>query len=457
MVAMRGCRLRRAAQCSLWGLLLLSAACSDDDATERSPSAEGSPVTERGADGPQEVAPGTSASTESSDVEQSGDPASPTGMAAPELDRDMEEALEALGYVPRMATSNPEDRGVTVRTGDVAPGVNLYSTRKLASAVLMDSAGRVLHEWKVDTEHEEKPEVSWMHIEPLPSGALYVIAADHYLAKYDWDSKIVWRQPLRAHHDLAIHDDGRLFVLTRDRHTMRYAGETLPVLADAITIVKPDGTPERTVELLPLFEEHVSEARLTRLRRKIREGERTSRLVRDGGVGDVLHTNSISFLSRDIPSIAPAGAVLLSFRALSQIAILSPSLDRVLWMWGDGILDRQHDATQLDGGHILLFDNGFARQQSRALELDPATGRIVWTHAPEGLFSRLRGGAQKLPNGHVLITESDAGHALEVTTGGEVVWEFWNPDVEGGGDDADRAVIYRLNRFPRALFSPLGR
>ena len=65
-------------------------------------------------------------------------------------------------------------------------------------------------------------------------------------------------------------------------------------------------------------------------------------------------------------------------------------------------------------------------------------------------------GAQELPSGNVLVTESDRGRVIEVTPGGEVVWEFLNPDVRGRGDAAERATIYRFNRYPSSYFTPLS-
>ncbi len=166
----------------------------------------------------------------------------------------------------------------------------------------------------------------------------------------------------------------------------------------------------------------------------------------------MLHTNSIAILRREIEGVAPAGALLLSFRASSRIAILSPTYDEVLWTWGRGELDGQHDATQLANGNLLAFDNGLRRgERSRVVEVDPTQGEVVWTYAPPDLYTRLRGGAQGLSNGNVLVTESDKGHALEVTREGEVVWEFWNPDVRG----TRRATIYRLNRYATSLFPAL--
>jgi hypothetical protein len=318
---------------------------------------------------------------------------------------------------------------------------------------LTDLDGHVVHRWHVPAG-EGRP-LAWMHVEPVADGHILIITKDHYVSKRDWDSNLVWRANVRAHHDLAVHDDGRIFVLVRDDTELRVDDHELPILADGIAILSPEGAVRRTVDLLPLMEGEISHNRIARIRARMAAGE-SATLVRPGGVADVLHTNAIEFLSTDIPGIAPRGSILLSFRALSRIAILSADLDRVLWVWGRGELDGQHDAKQLANGNILLFDNGLRRgEKSRVLEIDATSGEIVWRYAPDDLFSRLRGGAQELPNGNVLVTESDTGRALEVTRHGQVVWEFWNPDVEGRGQNAERAVIYRLNRFPESWFRPL--
>lgn len=43
----------------------------------------------------------------------------------------------------------------------------------------------------------------------------------------------------------------------------------------------------------------------------------------------------------------------------------------------------------------------------------------------------------------MLITDSQAGRAFEVTRAGEIVWDFYNPDRRQG----ERAAIYRLTRL----------
>ena len=59
----------------------------------------------------------------------------------------------------------------------------------------------------------------------------------------------------------------------------------------------------------------------------------------------------------------------------------------------------------------------------------------------------------KLPNGNVLITESDRGHAIEVTPQGKRVWEYWNPDVTPDPNPS-RAAMYRFTRYPTDYLDP---
>jgi hypothetical protein len=85
------------------------------------------------------------------------------------------------------------------------------------------------------------------------------------------------------------------------------------------------------------------------------------------------------------------------------------------------------------------------------LEVDPRRRKITWTYEadpPSDLFSPIRGGAQRLPNGNTLITDSERGRVFEVTHDGDIVWDFFNPDVTGKGAEQKRAPIYRMTRYP---------
>jgi hypothetical protein len=80
---------------------------------------------------------------------------------------------------------------------------------------------------------------------------------------------------------------------------------------------------------------------------------------------------------------------------------------------------------------MLYFDNlGGAEGRSRVVEVDPGTFEMVWLYdgtEDDPLFSPTMSTAESLPNGNILITESDNGRALEVTRDKEIVWEFYNP------------------------------
>ncbi len=362
--------------------------------------------------------------------------------------------LEALGYLPTAPTDNPDQRGVTRSTASPgADAVHLYSSRRRASAHLVDMDGEILHSWRA---RNLAPGYAWMHVEPLEGGELLAISKDHHVTRYTWDGEVVFRTPINAHHDLAVLEGGRVLVLVRDRSELTYRGERLPVLVDSVVELSPDGEVAVETPLLPLFRPHLRERQLDRLLRAFRRAQEPAarrRLLRAGGIGDVLHTNSIEVLDDPIEGVAPAGAILLSFRALSRVAIVDPGFEEVLWLWGEGELDGQHDATQVEGGRILLFDNGLRRgPPSRVVEVDVTTNEITWSYSNDDLYSQLRGGAQALSNGNVLLTEADRGHALEVGRDGEVVWEFWNPDVRRIQGELERGVLYRFNRYPRAMF-----
>ena len=83
----------------------------------------------------------------------------------------------------------------------------------------------------------------------------------------------------------------------------------------------------------------------------------------------------------------------------------------------------------------------------------PSSGRIVWSQ--DGFFSDKQGGCQALPNGNVLVIESQTGRAFELTRAGETVWEFYNKEEEPGlrptlrqmvriGDEAGARLRRRL-------------
>lgn len=135
----------------------------------------------------------------------------------------------------------------------------------------------------------------------------------------------------------------------------------------------------------------------------------------------------------------PDGNILAHFRLINTIAIIDKKTGNIKWRWGPpDHLGHAHNATSLDNGNILIFDNGLHRplktgtssSYSRVLEINPRTNEIVWEYRDQNLtsfYSSVCAGAQRLPNGNTLICEATKGRIFEVTSEKETVWEFTNP------------------------------
>jgi outer membrane protein assembly factor BamB len=363
--------------------------------------------------------------------------------AAPDLgapDAETRRMLEALGYSAWADSASGEGEGGVLRldAARAAPGASLYSSTTRASAQLVDLDGRVLRRWQ-DPAPRAK---GWDHVELGPDGALFAIDGNGVLQKWSADGQLLWRVDIAAHHDLAVADDGRVLVLVQARRDLGSVTPPLPIVDNAIVTLAPDGTRLGEVWLGDVLGPLLSEKRRAEVARHQRERDPEDW---DPQALDVFHANSLAILPRDLPGVGARGDVLVSVRGLDLLAVLALDPLRLVWSWGPGELELQHDASILPDGHFLVFDNGRRRRWSRVLELDPAAGRIVWEYgsAPEQrFFSAKRGGSQKLQNGNVLITDSESARAFEVTPEGDVVWEFLNPEREG----EKRAAIYRMTR-----------
>jgi hypothetical protein len=348
------------------------------------------------------------------------------------------EQLQDLGYVD--ATVDPEIQSSGVVEHDPAaawPGLNFYSSRRDSGARLIDMDGAVVHEWHVDGGGP------WQHAELLPDGDVIALVKDHRIARYDRDSKLRWEVRGRFHHDLVVHGD-EIFALSRVARKIPELHPTLDLLDDRISVYSLDGELLREYSLLDLVGRSPYRFLLPSVWHLEPSEQKTMQL-------DLLHTNHIEVFDGSQAHVHPLfaeGHILISIRNLNVVAILDAEAKRFLWIWGPSNVTFQHHPVLLDDGHILLFDNG--TEQSRVLEIDPLTYRIVWSYGPvEGFFSPTRGGNQRLPNGNTLITESDTGWVFEVTPEGRTVWRFANPDTREGDR---RDAIWRMTRFdPSAL------
>ncbi len=362
-----------------------------------------------------------------------GDEWAPDGLTA--------EQLRALGYADWSEETGASGGGVTRHDpGRAWPGYTLFASRPRSRAELVDMEGRTVHAWS-----NREVADGWSHVELLPSGDLLVVAKGFYLARLDWDSRLLWRRDMNAHHDVDAAADGMLYTLRRGPRRIERPVQEVGILEESIVRLSPDGEELARLDLWELFGDRVSSARLEAARSR-------GRWTHDVPARDVFHANSIERLDRDIAGMPTRGDLLICLRELDLVAIVDFDARRVEWAWGPGELDRPHHPTLVDGDRILIFDNGKSRGHSRVIEVDPRDGTVVWSYEadpPGDFFSSNQGASQRLPNGNTLITESKKGRALEVTRNGDIVWEYLNPDVE----DGRRGAVYRFARIPPEVVS----
>jgi hypothetical protein len=379
--------------------------------------------------------------------------------------------LERLRSVP-YAFFNAEDTdtarsGVTRYDPDkVWPGYNLFGSGRSGQALLIDMEGRIIHKWY---DPRERPGSMVLPV-LMAGGDIMVIERFRGLLRLDRNSGVVWIRNMPADHDLVFLPDSTFYVLRTD--VIQYRG--LMVRFPSIVHFTLSG---ETVDEWSTFE-HLDDIKraldqtsfldhiLDSL--QVEYGDtKTARSVILGASGDdakgdqpfydYFHANTLTILPENpigkTDARFKAGNILTCFRNVNQVLVLDADSKQVTWAWGEGELEWPHDPTMVENGNILIFDNGVERGYSRVIEVNPVTGSIEWEYVgdpPETFYTSLRGSAQRLPNGNTLICESNNGRAFEVTRQGEIVWEWWNPEVT----DKGRAAVYRMTRIdPRTVGS----
>ena len=359
-----------------------------------------------------------------------------------ELDR-----LRALGYVDFAdEIVDPEESVVPVYDPvRSAPGFNLFVSRSLGRAELIDPGGRVIRAW------QNRLSTNWSNAELTQDGDLLVqglYLGRSHLFRMSWDGQVIWKRAVGAHHDVEVRPDGLLAALVqRGRRIPRIDPESV-TLDNGIALLRPDGQLLREYSLYDML----SAAPDVFVFQRVASSKRKV---------DLFHSNSIEFMRHsDLEArhaIYAAHNAIVSIRHQDAIAIFDLEAEKVVWTWGQGEISGPHDATVLESGNILLFDNGLGRGWSRVIELDPLAKTIVWEYRapnPTDFYTAGRGSNQRLPNGNTLIANSDRGEAFEVTREGEVVWRFLNPNSNRRGQ---RATIVRTKRYSEAFIAEAER
>lgn len=361
--------------------------------------------------------------------------------------------LESIGYLSGSKIAAGIG-GVTVHDRTRAGrGYNFYTSGHAPGALLMDMDGNILHEWRcvfLDAFPECEDILSndhahyWRRGYVYDNGDVLGIFDGIGLVKLDKDSNILWTYDGGAHHDLEVMDDGRIFILTREAHRVPRVDQNAAVLEDFITILNSDGEELDSISILSAFWDS--------------NYDRAFRALKMRRRGDITHTNTLEVLDGSLADRLPAfrkGNVLISFRKLHAIAVVDMEARKAVWLMA-GPWIGQHQPTVLPNDHILVFDNGGDTGASRVIEFDPVTQEEIWRYGgshEDEFFTKSCGTNALLPNGNILITESDNGRAFEVTRGGEIVWEYRNPARAGGRGELV-AALFEMVRLPESF--PVG-
>lgn len=332
---------------------------------------------------------------------------------------------------------------------------------------LVDMEGESIHDWKVslsriwpDTDdYMHGPRHDWeVQIDDavlFPNGDVVFMLSHIGLARMDRCGQIKWKTSPRygVHHSVFLAESGNLWAtgarVTND--TGDLANFSPPVEEETLIEVSPDGEVLREISILDVLLESDLQAVLLN----------GPELTREDG-WDVTHINDVEVLGSEDAAAFPgfsAGDIMVSARTPSLIAVIDGDTEAVKWHQV-GPYFRQHDPDFTPDGTITLFDNrsdnaeGTLYGGSRVLEIDPVTRdvTVVFAGTPDNPFySEVQSAHQWLPNGNLLMTESDQGRLLEVDASGDVVWEYvdmWS--------DTEAVGVPRAQRYPPGFADFVG-
>ena len=272
-----------------------------------------------------------------------------------------------------------------------------------------------------------------MHPLLMPDGGL-IIHDTSPLARVDACGRVLWMIDGIFHHAVERGPDGSIWAAYRYPHSPD--AEVSPTFNDeAIMNVSPGGrilSHERVADILD--------------RNGLGETWR-SRPYND----DPFHLNDVQPVFADGPYWR-RGDLFLSLRNMSTILLYRPSTGRVLWS-RTGPWSFQHDVTVLDDHRVIVFDNNwrFAFREgqvdglNRVALYDFASGAVTFPNAAgmrrNAIRTRAQGRATPMPNGDMMIEETDRGRLMRMAPDGTLRWRYI------AADSAMRRYELRWSRY----------
>lgn len=379
-------------------------------------------------------------------------------------------AFSLSGQARAYEILNGPSQLIQYKASKACEGYTLFTCNADKTTYIIDMLGNVVHTW------DHFPRSPRPHAILLENGHLlggYAVpqkkVAEVFsglgghsggLVELDWDGKVLWKFELNTASEILHHD----FVRLPNGNTMvngwehipyeeaikagRRAEQTTPlgVVADVIYEINPAG------EIV--WKWRAWDQRGTNSESGLDVNFITYTLP------DYPHENQDWTHFNDVDYDPATDRIVVSSREFGEIYIIDHKTGDIVYRWGnpsaygagapptistpgDQKLFGPHDAHFIEpglpgAGHILIFNNGWGRSPisySSVVELDPKTSDVVWEYkskAETSFAAHHVSNAKRLPNGNTFICSGNWGHFFEVTSEGEVVWEYINPVTNAG-------------------------
>ncbi len=359
--------------------------------------------------------------------------------------------------------SKTSKTGVTVnRSALTAGGYTLISSGHAQQAFLYDIDGNIVHEWSLpfraawpEAPHVDEPAdpalIYWRAMHLYPNGDLlvsYEAMSDvrgYGLVKMDADSNVIWTCSERTGGSFCVDENGFIYAVVRRIRSKPLAALpqiVAPFIDDELVVLSPEGEVLRRCSLTDQLVQLVGGRNLTFL---------------DPTPAGALGTESVARVTPKLAAKLPqveAGDLLIAMKFADMLAVLDKDDLQMKWV-SSGPWKRPHCAQASQSGSILVFDNrGFESRglKSGVLAFDPALKKVTWAYAGNQgrpLSSRRWSSVQELPNGNMLITETQGGRVLEMTPERQAAWE-WSSPYRAGNDKAYVACVWGGKRYAAA-------
>jgi hypothetical protein len=353
-------------------------------------------------------------------------------------------------------------------------------------AWIMDRAGDVKHVWSIG------PDLIWddlQNVEGFSRGAnIYSVGAHPFangdllvtyqgrntypygvgMAKFDKDSKLLWKKENFAHHWFTVGPEGRIYVPAFDAVAAPYElGETNLQIGcdggtlqeDVILVLDPDGNELERISLL----EALADSDYNGIGFQAIHSDRG--LPLSYNECDPNHLNDVRYISAERAATSPhleAGDLLVSLRSNNSVLTINSESRQIGWV-STGRTVLQHSPRYMDDNSVLVFDNlgGIQAQGGSRLvriDMDTQEAQVVYPRKDDNGVTEVltyNGGHIGLSDdgSRALMSLTRQGRTLEIDLAtGELLWEFQNthdvgdlvadPDGRSHARFATQTVLY---------------